>query len=120
MKIRILDNNIRLRLSQSEVDQISSTQKVLSKTDFANHPLQYEIIGMPDVSIITVIFDGSKISVQVPKSTLLTWANSDEVGIENVDQSGIKLLIEKDFQCLHKRPGEDETDNFPNPLVDQI
>jgi hypothetical protein len=47
------------------------------------------------------------------------WANSVREGIyydQGVSEDTIlKILIEKDFQCLHKRAGEDETDNFPNP-----
>ena len=45
------------------------------------------------------------------------WANSDRVSLVNKSENGISVLIEKDFQCLHKRPDEDESQNFPNPLA---
>ena len=47
---------------------------------------------------------------------LTQWVESDQVGIEAQSQFGVGLLIEKDFQCLH-RSAEQEPDAFPRPLM---
>jgi hypothetical protein len=45
----------------------------------------------------------------------MQWTESDEVGIE-ASTGTLKLLIEKDFRCLHREPEPGE-DSFPNPLA---
>jgi len=42
------------------------------------------------------------------------WADGDAVELEGI-HSEVSILVEKDFQCLHK-PAERDPDAFPNPL----
>jgi hypothetical protein len=44
------------------------------------------------------------------------WVESDQVGIEARSDTGVELLIEKDFKCLH-RSAEQEPDAYPHPLM---
>jgi hypothetical protein len=44
------------------------------------------------------------------------WFVSDQVSIEALSQAGVHLLVEKDFQCLHKSD-EQDPDAYPNPLA---
>jgi hypothetical protein len=44
------------------------------------------------------------------------WVESDLVGIEARSNTGVDLLIEKDFKCLH-RSVEQEPDAYPHPLM---
>lgn len=115
MKIRINGNFIRLRLSQSEVDKFATAGQVGDAINFGDRSLTYQLANTPKLDQVSVDFDGTNITVQIPQSTAENWTNTDLVGFENADQSHVRILVEKDFQCLHKRPGEDESDNFPNP-----
>lgn len=117
MKIRINGNFIRLRLAQSEVEQFESTGTVGDSIQFGERSLTYQLSSIDTLDEVSVDFDGESITIQVPKSLARNWVTSDLVGFENADQSNVRILVEKDFQCLHKRAGEDESDNFPNPLA---
>ena len=61
----------------------------------------------------------SKLEVPPPIHRAVAWAKTNEVSLHHVQDKGTDLectiLIEKDFQCLHQRHDEDESDNFPNP-----
>ncbi len=116
MKIRINGNFVRLRLNQTEVDQFASDSQVGDLIQFGSRSLTYQLV-VADQAEVAVEFDGSIISVQIPKPLAKKWTDTELVGFENADQSQVKILVEKDFQCLHKRPGEDESNNFPNPAA---
>jgi len=121
MKIRIHNDAIRLRLSQTEVNQLAKGMAIREELPF---PAPYsafvyalEIADIGDK--LTVSFLEGKLSVNLPASKINNWANTDQVGISETISleagTNLHVLIEKDFQCLHKRPGENEKDNFPNP-----
>ncbi|UXX77981.1 hypothetical protein N7E81_11480 [Reichenbachiella carrageenanivorans] len=116
MKIRINGNFVRLRLSQSEVTQFGETGQVGDAIQFGQRSLTYRLASNNDAEV-SVNFDGENITVSVPKALADDWIQTELVGFENADQSNVRILVEKDFQCLHKRSGEDESDNFPNPAA---
>lgn len=117
MKIRILGNNVRLRLSQTEMNDLETHRKISSDTDFGTSKLTYGLLISSSAQDMTAEYANHEIKVTMPTDWAAKWFGPDEVGVENKDQSQIKILVEKDFQCLHKRPGEDESDNFPNPVA---
>ncbi|MEQ9287672.1 MAG: hypothetical protein RIG77_12220 [Cyclobacteriaceae bacterium] len=118
MKLRILNNSIRLRLSQGELDKLKSDQRVSGKTSFSNFDFVYSIVVNNNEDDVNAVFENGHLKINIAPSLSKEWINSDLVGFENKDQSTLKISVEKDFQCLHKRPGEDETDSFPNPLAE--
>lgn len=115
MKIRINGNFIRLRLGQSEVSTFAKDNQIGDAIKFGDRSLTYQLTSSSNYDQVAVDFDGSNITVRVPQNLADDWAGSELVGFENADQSDVRILVEKDFQCLHKRPGEDESDNFPHP-----
>ncbi|SMD32703.1 hypothetical protein SAMN04488029_1054 [Reichenbachiella faecimaris] len=117
MKIRINGNFVRLRLSQSEVDQFASEKQVGDAIQFGSRALTYQLVSSSDLNEVSVDFDGANISILVPNNLGKQWTDTDLVGFENANQTNVRILVEKDFQCLHKRSGEDESDNFPNPAA---
>ncbi|MEX2511431.1 MAG: hypothetical protein WD398_00885 [Cyclobacteriaceae bacterium] len=122
MKIRIHKNSIRLRLSQTEVDQIGKGDSLVENLCFPDEETPdfcYALVTNKEIPSISAGFSGRKIEIKVPSTDASNWAHSDQVGLEALlkinDKGDLHISIEKDFQCLHKRPGEDETDNFPHP-----
>ena len=109
------DNSLRLRLSQSDVARLHDTGKVEEVVVFEpGKQLVYALeTGAPQEA--TATFDDAKICVTLPTRAAMQWMESDQTGIE-VSTGTLRLMIEKDFQCLHRaaQPGEDA---FPNPLA---
>lgn len=116
MKLRIRGNSVRLRLTQSEVETFGE-KGVVSETvkfgDSAEENFGYELRRSPNDEH-SAAFESGVIRIFAGKSAVEKWVNSDEVGIEGT-AGKLSILIEKDFECLKPRPGEDESDNFPNP-----
>jgi len=121
MKLRINNNSIRLRLSQTEVGHILEGLTVTENLYLGNKAMGFGYSMIPDKKAkqIEAIYADNHLKVIVPVSLSGPWASSEEVTLRHVQDEGSEyenlILIEKDFQCLHKRPDEDESDNYPNP-----
>lgn len=107
---------MRLRVTQKEVAQLCDRGLVESFIELAPQPLLYSLESSLDVTDVAASFDGHIIHVTVPANVVAEWARTDQVSIEGGAQTGVQLLIEKDFQCLHKS-GEGDPDAYPHPLV---
>jgi hypothetical protein len=117
MKLRIQGNSIRLRLTQKEVAQVRDRGLVESLVEVApGRPLVYLLEGSPTAETMSANFDGRAIRVTIPMHQMTDWVESDRVGIEARSQTGVELLVEKDFKCLH-RSVEEEPDAYPHPLM---
>ena len=118
MKLRIVDDSLRLRLARSEVAQIEGGASVESRTRFPGGPeLGYALV-VADATRISATFDAGRIEVTLPRSAALRWASSNEVslhGEQPLDHGVFRILVEKDFTCVEPREGEDQTDLYPNP-----
>ncbi len=116
MKLRILGNSIRFRLSQTEVEQMGERGFCEEKVKFpGGNEMAYRV---SKGSRLQADFMNNAISIVLSEAEVDQWVNSGQVSIkgnlalENEDK--LSILVEKDFQCLTDR-GEDETDLFPNP-----
>lgn len=126
MKLRIHRNSIRLRLSQTDIAEFERTGLCSEELLFTNSSLKYILKQAAEEDQLkepTVDLQVNAVIVTVPFVMGRKWVNSDEVGFHNKaheheDSQEISILVEKDFQCLHKRPMEDESDSFPNPLAE--
>jgi len=122
MKIRIRDNSIRLRLMQKEVKQFDENQLIEARIQFGSDSKDILIYRLEKSNTATTIqskYVNNCITVIVPEKIGTNWANSDLVSLsaqQALDgENQLTILIEKDFQCLTDRVGEDESDAFPNP-----
>ncbi|MEO6830001.1 MAG: hypothetical protein ABI164_09325 [Acidobacteriaceae bacterium] len=81
--------------------------------------LNYSIEVCRDTTQVAARFENGEILVTLPTHLVASWASSDQVGIESMQpadkERGLRIVIEKDFQCLQPRFEEDESDNFPHP-----
>lgn len=121
MKLRIHNNSIRLRLSQPEVEKIAGGQFIMETLETGGgreNNFSYSLMPLENCPEIGAEFEQNNLKIYLPQDQADEWANSDQVSLKQVSHTGLIVLIEKDFQCLHKRPGEDESKNFPHPLAD--
>ena|ERR1700743_842670 len=114
MKIRIKGNSLRYRLTKSDVEQFTKNGYIEEAIDFGNQALIYAL-QQSTFNSLSVIFEENKITLFMPEKMAKTWNITDTVGFEYQDKD-MFLLVEKDFKCLDN-VAEDQSDNYPNPLV---
>ena len=120
MKLRIRDNSIRVRLTRGEVDALRDNGVVSARTGFpGSREFQYGVESSPASVIPGAFFSDNVVTVRLPETTVLAWANSEQVSIAGEqrldDGEHLMILVEKDFACLAPREGEDEADMFAHP-----
>lgn len=119
MKLRIRGNSVRLRLSQTEVEQLAAEGIAEDRVRFsAEASLVYRVQVAP-AGPVRAELGADGVTVTLPRATLERWLDPDEVSIraeQPIDGGdALKILVEKDFACLVPREGEDQSDLFPNP-----
>ena len=122
MKLRIRGNSVRLRLGQSEVRQLLDIGTLEEATQFdpaGNHRLVYRVEAAAGPAAIAASFTAGRVLVRIPVDTVRNWASSDQVGIVGRQALGVsgelKILIEKDFECLDGTADEPQDDAYPHP-----
>ncbi len=120
MKLRIRDNSVRVRLTRGEVDDLRDNGVVSARTGFpGSREFQYRVESSPASVIPGAFFSDNVITVRLPETTVLAWANSEQVSIAGEqrldDGEQLMILVEKDFAFLAPREGEDELDMFAHP-----
>ena len=120
MKLRVLDNSIRLRLTQGEVKTVSTEGLVKGRVRFAgSNTFDYVLESSPATVKPEAHLSNNVLTVRVPGMDIQNWADSDRVSIDSEqildDGERLRILVEKDFHCLAPREGEDESDMFPHP-----
>ncbi len=120
MKLRIRDNSVRVRLTRGEVDTLRDNGVVSARTGFpGSREFQYRVESSPASVIPGAYFSDNVVTVRLPETTVLAWANSEQVSIAGEqrldDGEQLMILVEKDFACLAPREGEDESDMYERP-----
>jgi hypothetical protein len=123
VKLRVRADSIRLRLGQSEVQRLADEGRVEERTHFTPGApaLVYALRtdASSDTGSISAAFDGGALVVTVPRAVALRWASTEQVGLEASQPAGngetLRILIEKDFECVDAPTDESQADAFPNP-----
>lgn len=123
MKLRILDNSVRLRLTRGEVDTLRDEGLVSARTGFpGGRDFHYVLESSPASVSPGAFLSDSVMAVRLPETTVLAWAATEQVSIHGEqlldDGEKVSILVEKDFVCLVGREGEDESDMYPHPQAD--
>lgn len=116
---------MRLRLSQTELEDLAAGNRISEATTFApDQILVYSLERAAAQATPAAFYNGHEIMVILPDELALAWTGSDDVSIiaeqDNGSAEQLSILIEKDFRCLSERPNEDETDLFPHPKEGQM
>jgi hypothetical protein len=117
MKLRIQGDLLRLRLTQKEVACRHDYGLVECVIRFpSGRAFGYSVASSPDAPEVVVDYEGDSIRVVLPRGVATAWAESSQVTIEGSRDLGVQILVEKDFQCLHKR-AERDPEAYPHPLA---
>lgn len=118
MKIRILGNSVRFRLTRTEVDTLCTKGYIENKTNFSTDVFTYAVRLVSDSKELNAQFMDTTITLNLPQSLGSNWHKTEQVGFSETMDFGnnncLSLLLEKDFTCLDERQ-EDQSDNYPNP-----
>jgi hypothetical protein len=121
MKLRLLDDSIRLRLSRGEVTTADEHGVVEGQTRFPDGSVfTFALEALEGSSKPSAAYTNDRLVVRLPAAEIAAWAGDDSAvslaGELELPLGGpLKLLVEKDFRCLSPREGEDQTDLFTNP-----
>jgi hypothetical protein len=120
MKIRIKGNSLRYRLTRPEVERFSATGLVEERVNFGDLALTY-VLCKTEADALFASFKDNRITLYLPSGLVDEWVNTDKVGFDqqmplNGTEGNLYLLVEKDYTCLDKVE-EDQSDNYPNPLL---
>lgn len=127
MKLRILDDTLRLRLTRSEVARLGAGGRVEVRTCFGPGPgetLTYALVVSESGERLRARFEGGRITVTMPRAMAEPWTRTGvvdgPVGFEGEQDVGggrrLRLLVEKDFACLDG--SRHEPDAYPHPEED--
>jgi len=121
MKLRLLDDSIRLRLSQSEVIAAREQGLVESQTRFADGSVfTYALEAAKSSAAPSAAYTRDRMVVKLSAREIESWANDDSAvslrgEVRLADGAPLKLLVEKDFKCVAPRDDdEDQSDLFQN------
>lgn len=117
MKLRIRGNSIRIRLMQTEVQVLADTGVLSEEVAFPGGEVFTYRLGL--AGKIGADMSGSTLSIHIPEQEAKDWINSDVLSLDRFvalpSGEQLRILVEKDLQCLVERENEDESDAFPNP-----
>ena len=121
MKLRMLGDSLRLRLSMSETQMIGAGRSVIENTTFPDGSVMSYALSVDGnrVSAGMALHQGQhQLLIKIPLSLAEHWSHSTDVGLggdEPLYIDGLQILIEKDFDCVSPRLGDEGRDTFPNP-----
>jgi hypothetical protein len=114
MKIRIKGNSLRYRLTKSDVNSLAGDGYIQEQTNFMEQSLTYAI-KTSEGDTLKAGYINNVITLFIPGFMIAELSNTDKVGFEE-KEGPLYLLVEKDFTCLDN-VDEDQSDNYPNPLL---
>ena len=120
MKLRLLNDSIRLRLSRSEVVAAAEQGIVEAQTRFPDGSVFAFALEALKTGSASAAYTRNRMVVKLPAQEIAAWANDDEAvslhGELKLQEGGpLKILVEKDFKCVTPRGDEDQSDLFVNP-----
>jgi hypothetical protein len=121
MKLRIMGNSLRLRVSRSELHRLVSGNRIGETIRFAPEPeatLTYVLESAAGIPTAIARYSRQRITVVIDQDDLRTWNETTQVGIYaslDIGSGGrLELIVEKDFACLDENDEQNE-DAFANP-----
>jgi hypothetical protein len=121
MKVRIVNNSIRFRLKEPEVNYFSREGKVSEILEFGSSTddrLEFRLESWEEPEL-GISYHKSSTIIHVPRNVANKWTKTEMVGFDGKVSTGdgrmISILVEKDFMCMDGRE-EENIGSYPNPL----
>ena len=114
MKLRIKKDDIRFRLTRSDVNDLVTKGYLEDSVSFGTASLMFAVKETISPTI-TATFVSDTITLFLPQHMVAELANTEKVGFES-NAGELHILVEKDFTCL-ENVIEDQSDNYPNPMA---
>ncbi|MEO1712711.1 MAG: hypothetical protein AAFU60_05190 [Bacteroidota bacterium] len=114
MKVRCVDQSVRIRLRRSDIAQLLETGRIQVQLNGPGTFTLTYLLQTDEGDGLRCSQQGSELKFSLPAREISQWAQSNEVGIERtLPTSGadFHFLLEKDFPCKD-RPDEDKADFF--------
>jgi len=129
MKMRMQANAIRFRLNCKEVAELAKAGRAQESVEFGpavGQRLVYALEVNPELSSVAADYQEGRITIRLPRWQAREWLETEQIGIDGEQTLGngrsLRILIEKDFQCLHtetRQTGDEfDPDAYPNPSAD--
>lgn len=119
MKLRIRGNTLRLRVSKTELAAVQKRGSVQDAIRFGPRARLVYRLEVAGDDRFGAEFTGDSIIVRAPRAAVTKWGRDEEVSMRGKQRIGrgaaLAILIEKDFECLKPRAGDDARDLFVNP-----
>jgi hypothetical protein len=127
LKLRLHKQSIRVRLTQGEVDRLGQGESLdytLQLGQNEGDGWRFLLTPSADIQEYRATYAGASLQVQIPLAQAQALAQTDLVTVEASLALGpnppLKLFLEKDFQCLKPRTGDDDHDTFQHPSAGVI
>lgn len=114
MKLRFRANSLRLRVNRREVEALAHGRHLRERIHFPGSELTYTLEPSP-ATAAHASFDGHLIRILAPAAELERWASDDSIGLYfdlETAHEPLRLLIEKDLECVEGAPEEYDPDAF--------
>ena len=121
MKLRFTPNSIRFRMNQTEVAKFAEAGEIRDWIKFPGRTgFRYGLQASKDLAATEIRFDNGHLTVTIPQVQATAWASHErEVGLyydQELEGGGtLRIMIEKDFQCIDGPAEEVDPAGYPNP-----
>ncbi|HEY7211122.1 MAG TPA: hypothetical protein VH477_12675 [Bryobacteraceae bacterium] len=118
MKLRFRGNTLRLRVNRREVEALAAGRRLEEQVFFPGGSyLSYALEqgGQPSAD---ASFEKNTIRVSAPACELRAWAADESIGLYfdlAAGEGTLRLMIEKDLECVDGPPEEYDPDAFARP-----
>src|SRR5882757_5765087 len=99
MKIRLMNDSIRVRLTQTEVETLASGGAIEAVTPIPGDA--FTCVVQPSTGSIEAHHSSGRLTVLLPAQQTATWAASEDEGMY-ANAGSVRVAIEKDYRCIHK------------------
>ncbi|GAB3636764.1 hypothetical protein GCM10027422_23540 [Hymenobacter arcticus] len=109
MKLRLEENSLRLRLSETEVAQFASTGRVAYTIVFgpaAGQTLEYALEQLPATDpapAVRVRYSAGALAIEVPAALAKGWTSTEKIGFSErvrvAANQELRIMVEKDLDC---------------------
>src|SRR4051812_34270487 len=124
MKLRLKGNSIRVRLDRRDIERLIDEGRADDAVRFGpGLAFSYAVeAGPAPRERPKASYSDGRLTIRIDPDDAEEWLAGDRVGFEHqqpVDGGSVRVLLEKDFACIDRPPGEEPDDAyaFPNPSL---